>query len=152
MPRNSSRLVRTRTGRGATMPVSSPDAFCSCSSATPFALPLPPAPGQTRSRPAGRGISGHAPMTGQDPRPPAGDTPGGWLDRREPARKTSAYLDMGSTIWIPGGASRHTVSACGEEGALDDMDTPLRFGTFIGPLHDPAHNPTLAIRRNLELV
>jgi limonene 1,2-monooxygenase len=32
------------------------------------------------------------------------------------------------------------------------MDQPLRFGTFIGPLHDPSHNPTLAIRRNLELV
>lgn len=32
------------------------------------------------------------------------------------------------------------------------MDQPLRFGTFIGPLHDPAHNPTLAIRRNIELV
>ncbi len=32
------------------------------------------------------------------------------------------------------------------------MDTPLRFGSFIGPLHDPAQNPTLAIRRNIELV
>lgn len=29
---------------------------------------------------------------------------------------------------------------------------PMRFGTFIGPLHDPAHNPTVAIRRDLELV
>jgi len=29
------------------------------------------------------------------------------------------------------------------------MEQPLRFGTFIGPLHDPAHNPTLAIRRDL---
>jgi len=32
------------------------------------------------------------------------------------------------------------------------MDQPLRFGTFIGPLHDPAQNPTLAIHRNLELI
>jgi limonene 1,2-monooxygenase len=32
------------------------------------------------------------------------------------------------------------------------MDQPMRFGTFIGPLHDPAHNPTLAIQRDLELV
>ena len=32
------------------------------------------------------------------------------------------------------------------------MQQPLRFGTFIGPLHDPAHNPTLAIRRDLELI
>ena len=32
------------------------------------------------------------------------------------------------------------------------MDQPMRFGTFIGPLHDPAHNPTLAIHRNLELI
>ncbi|HEV3329119.1 MAG TPA: LLM class flavin-dependent oxidoreductase [Acidimicrobiales bacterium] len=32
------------------------------------------------------------------------------------------------------------------------MAQPLRFGTFIGPLHDPAHNPTLAIHRNLELI
>jgi|tagenome__1003787_1003787.scaffolds.fasta_scaffold20852359_2 limonene 1,2-monooxygenase len=32
------------------------------------------------------------------------------------------------------------------------MHQPLRFGTFIGPLHDPAHNPTLAIRRDLELI
>lgn len=32
------------------------------------------------------------------------------------------------------------------------MDKPMRFGTFIGPLHDPSHNPTLAIRRDLELV
>lgn len=32
------------------------------------------------------------------------------------------------------------------------MEQPLRFGTFIGPLHDPAHNPTLAIRRDLELI
>jgi len=28
----------------------------------------------------------------------------------------------------------------------------MRFGTFIGPLHDPAHNPTMAIQRDLELV
>jgi limonene 1,2-monooxygenase len=32
------------------------------------------------------------------------------------------------------------------------MEQPMRFGTFIGPLHDPAHNPTLAIRRDLELI
>jgi limonene 1,2-monooxygenase len=32
------------------------------------------------------------------------------------------------------------------------MAQPMRFGTFIGPLHDPAHNPTLAIHRNLELI
>jgi limonene 1,2-monooxygenase len=32
------------------------------------------------------------------------------------------------------------------------MQQPLRFGTFIGPLHDPEHHPTLAIRRNLELI
>ncbi|HEV3213340.1 MAG TPA: LLM class flavin-dependent oxidoreductase [Acidimicrobiales bacterium] len=32
------------------------------------------------------------------------------------------------------------------------MGQPLRFGTFIGPLHDPAQNPTLAIHRNLELI
>jgi limonene 1,2-monooxygenase len=32
------------------------------------------------------------------------------------------------------------------------MGQPLRFGTFMGPLHDPAHNPTLAIHRNLELI
>jgi limonene 1,2-monooxygenase len=32
------------------------------------------------------------------------------------------------------------------------MDQPMRFGTFIGPLHDPAHNPTLAIRRDIELI
>jgi limonene 1,2-monooxygenase len=32
------------------------------------------------------------------------------------------------------------------------MGQPLRFGTFMGPLHDPSHNPTLAIHRNLELI
>jgi limonene 1,2-monooxygenase len=32
------------------------------------------------------------------------------------------------------------------------MDKPMRFGAFIGPLHDPEHNPTLAIRRDLEFV
>jgi limonene 1,2-monooxygenase len=28
----------------------------------------------------------------------------------------------------------------------------MRFGTFLGPLHDPAQNPTMAIHRDLELV
>jgi limonene 1,2-monooxygenase len=32
------------------------------------------------------------------------------------------------------------------------MDQPMKFGTFIGPLHDPEHNPTLAIRRDLDFV
>jgi len=36
--------------------------------------------------------------------------------------------------------------------SVERMGQPLRFGTFMGPLHDPAHNPTLAIHRNLELI
>src|ERR1039458_3912115 len=46
-----------------------------------------------------------------------------------------------------------TLSTCGTDSRVGGlMAQPLRFGTFMGPLHDPAHNPTLAIHRNLELI